>query len=562
MAGNLNLTGRVLGHSLYAYQWAQELEKSLEGNPEAGTVAKAIVDAEMLFGMTESLSRLIDRVDHTSRNLLIRDIELIQVKLEDIRLTMSQKTIILIPPKVDIEISNQTDPLIGLDKPTFFFANHNQYSKEFEKYYQGQSYQRSACTAIAGQFVLITLKGTGSNALNEILHEGQKIYARVMQERPPRQGEHCEFRDIIREKEFCDLKEMDIPQDLAENPYILNVNLLNGKNAFGAMLGLLDELRRRSQLKEIGAVFSARGESLGIAIVPDDPDVEDSQLIVLFDSHGCKNLTKDPQNRAYAVAFTKIDDAAQFLADREPVIADFDHPHYNSGTITPLCLHTYKTDHDEIRTPQLAYSLNDVVQALEKKDEEGFFKASSLIAELSDQKCHFEMTEREPKSVGDRIFFHLFYLHKKEAPEKLNQDPNHGSTAFQAEAAATPDERLRSAQRAMIEVAFAGIEETILYDDTTGLQHYLNLLEGLNLHRRDLPENKKNIAHYLFERLYFHYKDAAESDKSLIHPHDGAFRGDFGRTAFRNEAAIAIDPTYKLNVIKQVRDQLKQIWSI
>jgi hypothetical protein len=453
---------------------------------------------------------------------------------------------------------------------SFIFASNNQYSAEFDKFYKGQPFKRSACTSIAGYFVIETLQGKGGDGLNDIMAQGQKTNARIMQERPPQFGEHFEFLDIMNEKEFADLRQVDIPHAIFENyPLLFNVDLLKGANAFKEMLQLLNELKDHNKIKEIGTVFTARGESYGIVILA-------AGEIVIFDPHGHQPLTND--HRAYAVVFEDIEKAAQFLIQRIPVIQEVENLHYNTGVITPVCLKEHhladkKRDlSDLILEPPVvdvvspaddesqvsAMGFYKIVQALAKKSKEGFDEATGYIADLSLQKCLFAMTEKKPTNITDRIFFHIYHIHRVESPQKLDGSSNYGTKTFQ-NGHASPEERLRAAQRAFIEIAFAGIEDAINTRDKVTLRQFSDLLEGLNLHENDLPKGK-NIAHYLFERLYFHYKDAAESNHTLTHPHDWAFKGDFGRNAFRDEVEIVIDPQFKLDVVKQVRNELKHIW--
>jgi hypothetical protein len=523
--------------------------------------------------VTETAKRTIEQIRSQTKNE--ETIRFLSRAEEQLQILTETSKLVVKPGTHPAQSNQSTIP----SQEQLFLIRTNQYSDTYNQFYQGQPYKRSACTPIAGHFVLETLRGKKSDALNDIMIKGHKINARLMQEHPPQHGEHFEFIDILQEKEFSGLQQAEIPPALFENdPLLFNIDLLKGANSFKEKLKLLSALKDQNKVNTIGAVLTARGESYGVVMFS-------PKEIVFFDSHGHQPLTQ--HNTAYAVIFKDIEQASQFLANRMPVVEGVEDLNYNTCTITPVCLKkpTIKnpTINGDIQLdlgdqnidlpivetrPRINHELqhsivafrNNVVEALAQKNEEGFFEATAQIAELSLRKALFAMTESEPTSIGDRIFFHMYHIHRVESPEKLDGSWDYGTKAFQE--SASPEERLRAAQRVCIELALTGLEDAITAQDSFTLRQYLDLLEGLNLHENDLPKGTKNIVHALFGKLYFHYKEAAESNKTLVHPHDDAFNGDFGRNAFRENTKITIDPQFKLDVIKQLRNELKQTWRI
>lgn len=99
--------------------------------------------------------------------------------------------------------------------------------------------------------------------------------------------------------------------------------------------------------------------------------------------------------------------------------------------------------------------------------------------------------------------------------------------------------------------------------DQAVINQNLDLLEKLQMDAGDLPSGKKNLAHYLYERLYFIYKAEAEKPGSrLKHPHDPAYKNDFGRFAFRGDVdrSAQIDRRFLIQTLEQVHSELKEIW--
>ena len=87
-------------------------------------------------------------------------------------------------------------------------------------------------------------------------------------------------------------------------------------------------------------------------------------------------------------------------------------------------------------------------------------------------------------------------------------------------------------------------------------------LEKLKLDQRDLPAGKENLAHLLFEKLYYTYLEAWKQNQTMVHPHDGCFNGDFGRNAFVGEVQGQIDSTHKIKAVEEVAKALKEVWGL
>ena len=194
------------------------------------------------------------------------------------------------------------------------------------------------------------------------------------------------------------------------------------------------------------------------------------------------------------------------------------------------------------------------------KGEEGFFNACDAIANLQKSQCIFSMTSQDPSSVGDRLYFHMYFIHKNEESNKLYNGSNYGAEAFQTNS--TSLEKTRCAQRTLVELLLQKLEESIRNKDTTAMCHYLKDLEEMTLDGKDLPDSAKNPAYELFSILYSQYLKAWEQNSQLVHPHNEAFKGDFGRVAFENSGKFTIDLHFKLGAIAILKQNLQQAWKI
>jgi hypothetical protein len=192
--------------------------------------------------------------------------------------------------------------------------------------------------------------------------------------------------------------------------------------------------------------------------------------------------------------------------------------------------------------------LQEACAALQILDSKGF-------------KCAFKMSDSSLRPVSDRPFFHIYFIHKNEAPEKLQDDGQYGNKAFAGVYPATNQERLRTVQRTIVEFALENLEDAINFDDGAIVIQLLDILEGVKLDAKDRADEQENVAHNLFGAFYRLHAAARSSNPSLIDPHHSQFCGDFGRGAFRT-AMNGIDPAIKIAAINHVRDRLKAVWKV
>ena len=201
-------------------------------------------------------------------------------------------------------------------------------------------------------------------------------------------------------------------------------------------------------------------------------------------------------------------------------------------------------------TPQMSsYHLGRVVADLYNMVSEG-------------KKSIFQMSGTDLRPIGDRPFFHLYFIHKNEAPEKLKDDMEYGGKAFAGVySETTHEERARCVSRAIVELALENIEGAINYDNGELLVHSLDILEKIKLNEKDRAEGHENAAYHLFGAFYLAHVAARNGDGSLVDPSDSRFQNDFGRYALRGKYD-GVDPAIKLQAVAQVRNALKEVWKL
>jgi hypothetical protein len=187
--------------------------------------------------------------------------------------------------------------------------------------------------------------------------------------------------------------------------------------------------------------------------------------------------------------------------------------------------------------------------------------AALQILDSKGLTCAFKMSGLNLRAVSDRPFFHIYFIHKNETPEKLKDDGQYGNKAFAGVYPATNQERLRTVQRTIVEFALENLEDAINFDDGATVIQLLEILEGVKLDAKDRADEQENVAHNLFGAFYHLHVAARSSNPSLIDPQHSQFHGDFGRGAFRI-AMNGIDPAIKIAAINQVRDRLKAVWKV
>lgn len=454
----------------------------------------------------------------------------------------------------------------------FIFATHNQYAEVYGKFHKDSSWKNSACTPISGHFVLETLQcGKVPESLDDVMEKGQKLMSQLMQKTPPQQGTHFEFEEVLKENAFGGLQQCDTTiKKMRNNPFICSLNLLEGEKAFEKIFHHLKECIEQEKLSCAGTVLTHLGASYAVVLFQDSK-------VVFFDSHGDRTLTSC--NEAYVAQFKEIDSAIVFLKKKFSISedsSDFEaimqmtpvryiesRSFINSNKNNEIYyketnINLTNFDSDSLFIDKDVESLKDMIRML-GEGEEGFFNACSMIINLQNSMSVFSMTGQDPISIGDRLYFHMYSIHKNEEPNKLYFSLNYGSEAFQNNS--TPLEKTRCAQRVFAELVLQRIEECISKEDTQVMRNYLKDLEGIVLNEKDFP-NIQNLAHELFIQLYWRYLEARERNPQLVDPQHEAFKGDFGRVAFENTGNIAIDRSFKLDVIQALKQRLKEVWKI
>jgi hypothetical protein len=174
----------------------------------------------------------------------------------------------------------------------------------------------------------------------------------------------------------------------------------------------------------------------------------------------------------------------------------------------------------------------------------------------------FKMSDMNLRAISDRPFYHIYLIHKDEAPQKLKTDMLYGNKAFAGVYPATNEERLRSVQRTIVELVLENLEDAINFENHATVVQLLDILESIKLDVKDRAEGQENVAYNLFSAFYHLHVAARNGNPSLIHPNDPQFNGDFGRAAFRKFMPDAIDPAIQIAAINQVRNTLKTAWKV
>lgn len=174
----------------------------------------------------------------------------------------------------------------------------------------------------------------------------------------------------------------------------------------------------------------------------------------------------------------------------------------------------------------------------------------------------FKQSNPAGASMVNQLYFHLYLIHKNEAPQKLKDDLNYGGKAFINEFPADNRERIRAAQRTMVEIALYGLEDAINFNDGASIVKFLDLLEEIKLVPQDRINNQECIAYTLYETFYHAHVTAHKDHPSLANPDAPQFQNDFGRLGMRNSSLLDVDPTVKLTAIHKVLGDLKRAWKM
>ena len=193
--------------------------------------------------------------------------------------------------------------------------------------------------------------------------------------------------------------------------------------------------------------------------------------------------------------------------------------------------------------------------------------ALGIISTLTSLKCVFPLSGVHEQPITTRLYFHLYYIHRNANKHIPPNENDYGRKAFNEEEifSALPSEKIRAVQRTIAEVALEGIRQACLKKNPLDIRYFLDQLEKNVIDLQDrLKSDQANFAHTLFGLLWDTYNPCYERDKAhLCNPRDAAFRGDFGRFAFRDEAgAQLINNDYKLQALTILIMKLKTSWKI
>lgn len=112
-----------------------------------------------------------------------------------------------------------------------------------------------------------------------------------------------------------------------------------------------------------------------------------------------------------------------------------------------------------------------------------------LILESMGHKIPFKISGNVAALIADRPYFHLYFIHKNESPEKLVNDMNYGNKAMAGFYPASNEERTRAIQRTILELVLEGMEDAINFAQIDQIEGLVQLLEELfpKLNPKDLP---------------------------------------------------------------------------
>jgi hypothetical protein len=210
-------------------------------------------------------------------------------------------------------------------------------------------------------------------------------------------------------------------------------------------------------------------------------------------------------------------------------------------------------------------SLQSLLPLLRVDARDGELQEACALLQMLDSEggyATFLMSEEKPRPIADRPRFHLYFIHKNETSQ-VNSDPYYGNKAFAGEFPATNEERLRSVQRTIAELALGALELPITLEDGPTVKNLLDLLEDerMKLNTKDRLNEQHSVAYNLFNAFYHLHLSGRDHNSSLTDPHDPQFGGDFGRVGFLR-SMNGIDPAIKHLAINQVRNELKAAWKI
>lgn len=571
-----------------------------------GTLGQAQAALAQIQILNDQMFDLLPGQTRTLFNTYSRAIEGLQTQARTLeeRATVSRAREALTLVQEQLAIIAPTETIPQAQPPVRkHFANHNQYDARYTGIHTVATDRNSACTCIAPCAVLSLLQNGRGADLNAVIAQGQQMMVHALadqRQNPLLEGEHITFADIA-EARFPGMQVV-LPHQFNGFGFYPKVLREDNQAVFQEVIDSLIVLKGTHGKESIGCVITSHGESGSIMILP-HPDHPGQNLFVHSDSHGSRELNDNNPN-AYLIEFDRAEDAAQFLARRYPFVEGMGD-HYNMMNLYPAVLRNegvlpqpsapdlpqappeaeivppVRVDlPQQVRSssavnPHLFQAADALIQMreqvnplLERADEDADVQILTLVAQLQSANLQavFKMSSNDPWNVTDRLFFHTYFIHANETPDRIPRDiEDYGRLAFLnfGGVGSEPVERARAIQRTLVEVGLEGLEDAILNNDAERARYYLDSLDRFEVHERDRIENYSRASHSLFAILYQRYNLARETDQSLTSPHDPAFRGDFGRHGFRDEAAPhQIPQAIKLEVIRQIRQQYQQKWRI
>lgn len=237
-------------------------------------------------------------------------------------------------------------------------------------------------------------------------------------------------------------------------------------------------------------------------------------------------------------------------------------PGFDEPPSAPLTINNAPSSSDV--QPNVIPDLQAILVLLGLQRPSGELEEACLALHILDSKGYksvFKISDLKPRLIAERPFYHLYFIHKNESPEKLNDDMQYGNKAFAGVYPATNAERSRAVQRTIVELALENLEDAINFGDGETLIQLLAALEEIKLDPKDRAGGHENAAYNLFNAFYHLHANARVHNSSLRNPDLRQFEGDFGRIAF-GKIMDGIDPAIKIAAINKVRSDLKAAWKL
>lgn len=286
----------LIGTTTRLLREIEEIESCLTANtlPFCKRGLEVIANGSAAVGF-----ELEEVVDQQARRQIEANLRAVEAKVGSLKDRMAQLESNPLPLNIPVRI--QPAATQKQSEPQYLFASCNQYDPKFVHLHTSQEASNSACTPIAGQFVLSALKGEEAK-LDAVMQRGHEMMARLLRETPPAEGVHFAFDAIVSERELSELEPI-VKEDFFQ--FLIHRNQ-GGTADYARVLNFLKE-------QAGGAVLTTAGSSFGIIAKRDN-------TCVYFDPHGHRQLSGRPE--AFAARLVSIEVAATFLAQRFLIAED------------------------------------------------------------------------------------------------------------------------------------------------------------------------------------------------------------------------------------------------